>query len=260
MRDFVDQAGEARPSADWYERGELDLGLMKEAGSLGLLGMHLEGYGCAGTNAVSYGLACLELEAGDSGVRSMVSVQGSLAMFAIWKFGSEEQKKHLAAADGRRRGDRLLRPDRGGLRLQPGGHADPGEARRRRVGAERHQDVDHQRIGRRRRGGLGPDDDEGIRGFLVPTDTAGFSAPKITKKLSLRASITSELVLEDVRLPADAVLPDVAGLARTAVLPERGPVRHRLRRARRGPGLPRDRRSTTRGPARSSTGRWRRSS
>ncbi len=92
VRDFVAQR--VKPFvADWYERGDLDLGIVKEAGSLGLLGMHLEGYGCAGTNAVSYGLACLELEAGDSGIRSLVSVQGSLAMFAIWRWGSEEQKQ-----------------------------------------------------------------------------------------------------------------------------------------------------------------------
>ena len=92
VREFVDER--VRPDiADWFEQGTVDLGLMKEAGALGLLGMHLSGYGCAGTNAVSYGLACLELEAGDSGVRSMVSVQGSLAMFAIWKFGSEDQKE-----------------------------------------------------------------------------------------------------------------------------------------------------------------------
>ncbi len=92
VREFVDRR--VRPNiAEWYERGELDLALIRETGALGLLGMHLEGYGCAGTNAVSYGLACLELEAGDSGVRSMVSVQGSLAMFAIWKFGREEQKQ-----------------------------------------------------------------------------------------------------------------------------------------------------------------------
>ncbi|MBA3529036.1 MAG: acyl-CoA dehydrogenase family protein, partial [Propionibacteriaceae bacterium] len=92
VRDFVKLR--VKPNiADWYERGDIDLGLAREAGALGLLGMHLEGYGCAGTNAVLYGLACMELEAGDSGVRSLVSVQGSLAMFAIWKFGSEEQKQ-----------------------------------------------------------------------------------------------------------------------------------------------------------------------
>ncbi|MFP5283651.1 MAG: acyl-CoA dehydrogenase family protein, partial [Actinomycetes bacterium] len=92
VREFVDRRVKPRV-ADWYERGELDLDIVKEAGSLGLLGMHLDGYGCAGTNAVSYGLACLELEAGDSGVRSLVSVQGSLAMYAIWRWGSEEQKQ-----------------------------------------------------------------------------------------------------------------------------------------------------------------------
>ena len=156
VREFVDQR--VKPNiADWFERGDLDLGLMREAGALGLLGMHLEGYGCAGTNAVSYGLACLELEAGDSGVRSMVSVQGSLAMFAIWKFGQRGAEADLAAPDGRRRGDRLLRADRARLRLQPGGHADARQAGRRRLGAQRHQDVDHQRLGRRRRRGLGAD-------------------------------------------------------------------------------------------------------
>ena len=198
--------------ADWFEQGTVDLGLMKEAGALGLLGMHLTGYGCAGTNAVSYGLACLELEAGDSGVRSMVSVQGSLAMFAIWKFGSEEQKQTWLPRMAAGRGDRLLRADRARLRVQPGRDADPRQARRRRVGAERHQDVDHQRIGRRHGGGLGRRRDEGIRGLPGADRHRGFSAPKIGKKLSLRASITSELVLEDVRLPADAVLPEVTGL------------------------------------------------
>ncbi len=131
--------------------------LIKEAGALGLLGMHLTGYGCAGTNAVSYGLACLELEAGDSGVRSMVSVQGSLAMFAIWKFGSEEQKQtwlpgmaagELIGCFG------LTEPDFGS---NPAGMRTRAAPRRRRLGAQRHQDVDHQRLGRRRGDRLGPD-------------------------------------------------------------------------------------------------------
>ncbi len=210
VREFVDER--VRPNiADWFEQGTVDLGLMKEAGALGLLGMHLTGYGCAGTNAVSYGLACLELEAGDSGIRSMVSVQGSLAMFAIWKFGSEEQKQawlpRMAAGEaigcfG------LTEPDFGS---NPAGM----RTRARRDGDEWVLDgtkmwitngsVAHVAV-------VWAQTPDGIRGFLVPTDTPGFSAPKIGKKLSLRASITSELVLEGVRLPADAVLPEVTGL------------------------------------------------
>jgi glutaryl-CoA dehydrogenase len=216
VAEFVDQR--VRPFvADWYERGDLDLGIVKEAGSLGLLGMHLSGYGCAGTNAVSYGLACLELEAGDSGVRSLVSVQGSLAMFALWRWGSEEHKQTwlpaMAAGDklgcfgltesdfgsnpagmrtvARRDGtDWVLNGTK--MWITNGSVADVAV-----VWAAADADDDHP---------------AGIRGFVVPTDTPGFSAPKITKKLSLRASITSELVLEDVRLPASAVLPEVVGL------------------------------------------------
>ena len=210
VRDFVDRR--VKPSiGDWYERAEVDLGLMKEAGSLGLLGMHLEGYGCAGTNAVSYGLACMELEAGDSGVRSMVSVQGSLAMFAIWRFGTEDQKNTwlprmatgevigcfgLTEADfGSNPAGMLTRAKRDGdewvingtkMWITNGSVADVAI-----VWAQT---------------------DDGIRGFVVPKDTPGFSASKITRKLSLRASITSELVLEGVRLPAEAVLPDAVGL------------------------------------------------
>jgi len=215
VREFVDER--VRPDiADWFEQGTVDLGLMKEAGALGLLGMHLSGYGCAGTNAVSCGLACLELEAGDSGVRSMVSVQGSLAMFAIWKFGSEEQKQtwlpRMAAGEaigcfGLTEADFGSNP--AGMRT-----------RARREGEEWVLDGTKMWI----TNGSVADiavvwarvvdngADGGIRGFLVPTDTPGFSAPKIGKKLSLRASITSELVLEGVRLPADAVLPEVTGL------------------------------------------------
>jgi len=215
VREFVDER--VRPDiADWFEQGTVDLGLMKEAGALGLLGMHLSGYGCAGTNAVSYGLACLELEAGDSGVRSMVSVQGSLAMFAIWKFGSEEQKQtwlpRMAAGEaigcfGLTEADFGSNP--AGMRT-----------RARREGEEWVLDGTKMWI----TNGSVADiavvwarvvdngADGGIRGFLVPTDTPGFSAPKIGKKLSLRASITSELVLEGVRLPADALLPEVTGL------------------------------------------------
>jgi glutaryl-CoA dehydrogenase len=220
VRDFVGRR--VKPYiAEWYERGEPDLGLIKEAGDLGLLGMHLEGYGCAGVNAVSYGLACMELEAGDSGVRSMVSVQGSLAMYAIWRFGSEDQKTRwlprMAAGDaigcfG------LTEPDFGS---NPAGM----RARAKRDGEEwvlngtkmwiTNGSVADIAIVWARTDEAGADEaeaDRGIRGFLVPTDTPGFSAPKIGKKLSLRASITSELVLENVRLPAEAMLPEAIGL------------------------------------------------
>ncbi|HET7304799.1 MAG TPA: acyl-CoA dehydrogenase family protein [Segeticoccus sp.] len=199
--------------ADWFERGEIEdpRGLAKEMGSLGLLGMHLEGYGCAGMSAVDYGLACLELEASDSGIRSLVSVQGSLAMFGIWRWGSEEQKQQwlpqMATGDaigcfG------LTEPDHG---------SDPGSMRTR---ARRDGD-DWVLDGRKMwitNGSIADvavvwaQTDEGIRGFVVPTDTPGFSAPDIHHKLSLRASVSSELVLEGVRLPADAAFPDVRGL------------------------------------------------
>jgi glutaryl-CoA dehydrogenase len=210
VHEFVEQR--VKPNiADWYERGDLDLGLMREAGALGLLGMHLQGYGCAGANAVSYGLACLELEAGDSGVRSMVSVQGSLAMFAIWKFGSEEQKTtwlpRMAAGEaigcfG------LTEPDFGsnpaGMRTRAKQDGDDWVINGTKMWITNGSVADLAIVWAQT--------DEGIRGFIVPTDTPGFSAPKITKKLSLRASVTSELVLENVHLPLDAVLPEATGL------------------------------------------------
>ena len=210
VREFVNRR--VRPNiADWYEHGEIDLALLREAGSLGLLGMHLEGYGCAGTNATAYGLACLELEAGDSGVRSMVSVQGSLAMFAIWKFGSEEQKTtwlpRMAAGEaigcfG------LTEPDFGsnpsGMRTRAKADGDDWVLNGTKAWITNGSVADIAVVWAQT--------DDGLKGFLVPTDTPGFSAPKITRKLSLRASITSELILEDVRLPADAVLGEVTGL------------------------------------------------
>jgi glutaryl-CoA dehydrogenase len=195
----------------WFESGEFPLEVAKELGAMGLLGMHLTGYECAGSNAVSYGLACLELEAGDSGFRSFVSVQGSLCMFPIWKFGSEEQKERW-----------LPRMARGevigcfGL-TEPDVGSDPG---RMRTSARRDGD-DWVLSGTKMwiTNGSVADlaivwarTDGGIRGFLVPTETQGFSATDVHRKLSLRASVTSELVLDEVRLPADAVLPGVTGL------------------------------------------------
>ena len=210
VRDFVDRR--VKPSiGDWYERAEVDLGLMKEAGSLGLLGMHLEGYGCAGTNAVSYGLACMELEAGDSGVRSMVSVQGSLAMFAIWRFGTEDQKNtwlpRLATGEaigcfGLTEADFGSNP--AGMLTRAKRDGDEWVINGTKMWITNGSVADVAIVWAQT--------DDGIRGFVVPTDTPGFSASKITRKLSLRASITSELVLEGVRLPAEAVLPDAVGL------------------------------------------------
>ncbi len=198
--------------AQWYEQGTLPAReLAQEFGKLGVLGMHLEGYGCAGMNATSYGVACLEIEAADSGVRSMVSVQGSLAMFAIWKFGSEEQKTEWLPrmAAGEAIGCfGLTEPDHG---------SDPGNMRTR---ARRDGD-DWVLNGSKMwitNGSVADvaivwaQTDDGVRGFVVPTDTPGFSAPLIKHKLSMRASVTSELVLEDVRLPGSAVLPEVTGL------------------------------------------------
>ncbi|GAB95662.1 glutaryl-CoA dehydrogenase [Kineosphaera limosa] len=202
--------------AQWFEAGELPTvrELAKTLGEVGLLGMHLDGYGCAGMSAVDYGLACLELEASDSGIRSLVSVQGSLAMFGIWRWGSEEQKQEwlpqMATGDaigcfG------LTEPDHG---------SDPGSMRTR----ARKDGDDWVLSGRKMwitNGSVADvavvwanagEEHGGIRGFVVPTATPGFSAPVIKHKMSLRASVTSELVLDEVRLPGTAIFPEVRGL------------------------------------------------
>jgi glutaryl-CoA dehydrogenase len=199
--------------AGWYEKGELPgvRELSRELGKIGLLGMHLTGYGCAGMSAVDYGLACLELEAADSGLRSLVSVQGSLAMYAMWRFGSEAHKTEWLPrmAAGEALGCfGLTEPDAG---------SDPASMRT----AARRDGGDWVLNGRKMwiTNGTVADvavvwarTDEGIRGFVVLAGTPGFSAPEIKHKGSLRASITAELVLDGVRLPADAVLPEVTGL------------------------------------------------
>ena len=214
VRKFVDTR--LRPNVeDWFESGSLPKELGKEFGQLGLLGMHLQGYGCAGTNAVSYGLACMELEAGDSGFRSFVSVQGSLSMFSIYRYGSDEQKNEwlprLATGDaigcfG------LTEPDFGS---NPAGMRT--KARRSAAGENADWVLDGTKMWITN-GNLADvatvwaQTDDGIRGFLVPTDTPGFTANVIHKKLSLRASVTSELVLDNVRLPASAQLPEANSL------------------------------------------------
>ncbi len=196
---------------EWFEEARIPLELARELGRIGVLGMHLEGYGCAGATATAYGLACMELEAGDSGVRSLVSVQGSLAMFAIHRWGSEEQKQHWLPrmAAGEAIGCfGLTEPDAG---------SDPGSMRTR----ARRDGTDWILHGQKMwiTNGSAADvavvwarTDDGLRGFLVPKGTKGFTTQDIHRKLSLRASVTSELLLDDVRLPADAVLPEAKSL------------------------------------------------
>ncbi len=197
---------EILPEADgWYERGEFPSHLPRRFGELGLLGMHLEGYGCAGASAVEYGLACLELEAGDSGVRTFVSVQGSLAMTAIHQWGSEAQKAEWLPrmAAGEAVGCFAL--------TEPEAGSDPGSMRT----VARREGGDWVLTGAKRWIGMGSiadvavvwaQTDDGIRGFLVPTDTPGFTARDITNKLSMRASIQSDLTFEDCRVPDGARL------------------------------------------------------
>ena len=211
VRRLVDD--KVRPNvAAWYEEGRVPVReLAKEFAQVGLLGMHLEGYGCAGASAVAYGLACLELEAADSGVRSLVSVQGSLAMYAIWRHGSEEQKQRWLPAMAA--GDAigcfgLTEPDHG---------SDPGSMATR---ARRDGD-DWILTGGKMWITNAPVADvavvwaraeEGVVGFVVPMNTTGVSAREITRKMSLRASSTGEIVFDAVRLPADAQLPGARGL------------------------------------------------
>ena len=173
---------------------------------LGLFGSSIEGYGCAGMNAVSYGLICQELERGDSGLRSFVSVQSSLCMYPIYTYGSEEQKQKWLPRMATRRGDRLLRPHRAARRLRPGQHEDARQAPRQGLGAQRREDVDHQ-LADRRPVVVWAKTDEGIRGFLVENGTKGLAAPEIENKFSLRASITGAIFFEDVVVPEENMLP-----------------------------------------------------
>jgi glutaryl-CoA dehydrogenase len=210
IRSFVEER--IKPNvARWWEDAIFPREIVPQMGEKGLLGMHLSGYGCAGKSAVEYGLACMELEAGDSGLRTFVSVQGSLAMSAIHKFGSEEQKNEWLP--------RLARGEAIGCfgLTEPEAGSDPGSMKTfaRKEGSE------WVLNGRKRWIGMGTiadvavvwaQTDDGIRGFLVPTGTAGFSAKDITGKLSMRASVQCELFLEDVRLPEGAMLPKAEGL------------------------------------------------
>ena len=210
IRSFVGER--IKPNvAQWWEEAVFPREIVPEMGEKGLLGMHLSGYGCAGKSAVEYGLACMELEAGDSGLRTFVSVQGSLAMSAIYKFGSEEQKNEWLP--------RMAKGEAIGCfgLTEPEAGSDPASMKTfaRKEGSE------WVLNGRKRWIGMGTiadvavvwaQTDDGIRGFLVPTATNGFSARDITGKLSMRASIQCELFLEDVRLPEGAMLPKAEGL------------------------------------------------
>ena len=211
VRTYVD--AQIRPRiADWFETGEIPAReLALELGGLGVLGMHLEGYDCAGTSAVTYGLACLELEAGDSGLRSLVSVQGSLAMYAIHAFGSEEQKStwlpQMAAGAaigcfGLTEADFGSNPS--GMRTNAKRDGDDWILNGSKMWITNGNVADVAVVWAQT--------DDGIRGFVVPTNSPGFVANAIHKKMSLRASVTSELVFTDIRLPGDAILPGVKGL------------------------------------------------
>jgi len=210
-RSIVDDV--VRPKvAHWWEEGDVPAReLMAAFGDAGLLGMHLEGYGCAGTSATAYGLAAMELEAGDSGIRSMVSVQGSLAMYAIHRFGSDEQRERWLP--GMAKGN--LIGCFGLTEADAGSNPASMRTRARKDGDDWVLDGSKMWI---TNGSVADvaivwaQTDDGIRGFVVPTDTPGFQANVVHHKVSLRASITSELVFRDLRLPADAVLPGVKGL------------------------------------------------
>jgi glutaryl-CoA dehydrogenase len=198
--------------ADWYEAGEIPAReLAQGLGEMGLLGMHLHGWDCAGTTATAYGLACLELEAVDSGIRSLVSVQGSLAMYAIHAFGSDEHRDtwlpRMAAGEaigcfGLTEADFGSNPS--GMRTRAKRDGDDWVLDGSKMWITNGTVADVAIVWAQT--------DEGIRGYVVPTDTAGFSAREVTHKLSLRASVTAELVLDGVRLPASAELPGVTGL------------------------------------------------
>lgn len=211
VRRVVDE--QVRPHiGQWFEDAHAPIrDLARQFGALGLLGMHLDGYGCAGASAVAYGLACLELEAGDSGLRSLVSVQGSLAMYAIWRYGTEQHKQRWLPpmAAGETIGCfGLTEPDHGSdpagmaTRAEPDG--DGWLLRGTKMWITNAPVADVAVIWART--------GAGVRGFVVPMDTAGVRANEIKHKLSLRASSTGEIVLDEVRLPGEALLPDATGL------------------------------------------------
>ncbi|MGE2730088.1 acyl-CoA dehydrogenase family protein [Mycolicibacterium vaccae] len=216
LRNMVRQFGEQRLRphiAEWFEAGHVPVrDIAVEVGKLGLLGMHLTGYGCGGSTATAYGLVCQELEAVDSGLRSLVSVQGSLAMFAIHRWGSEEQRERWLP--GMAAGELigcfgLTEPDfgsnPGGMRTTARRDGSDWVLNGSKMWITNASVADVAVVWAREPGGH-------VLGFAVPTDTEGFTAREMTRKLSLRASVTSEFNLDDVRVPEDARLPGAEGL------------------------------------------------
>jgi glutaryl-CoA dehydrogenase len=210
VRSFVSER--IKPNInDWYERAIFPREIVPELGALGVLGMHLSGYGCAGRSAVEYGLACMELEVGDSGLRTFVSVQGSLNMSAIYKHGSEEQKQQWLP--GMAMGEAI-----GCFGLtEPTAGSDPAGMKTfaRRDGSDWVLNGNKRWIGLASIADVAviwAQTDDGVRGFLVPPDTPGFTATNIEPKLSMRASVQCDIGLDDVRVPDDAILPGAQGL------------------------------------------------
>src|SRR5690625_485236 len=230
VAEFVNRR--VRPNiAQWYDDAYLPVELFPEMAELGLFGMHIDGYGCAGRSAVEYGVAMHEMEAGDSGLRTVVSVQGSLAMTAIAKNGSEEQKQTWLPkmATGEVIGCfGLTEPTAGSDPSSMTTHAKlvDGEwvlnGAKRWIGLATIANVaiiwakasvaDAKAAGVHPDGDTRADDDMVVRGFIVPTDTLGFRAEAIEQKLSMRASLQCDIYLEDAKLPVDAILPNNAGL------------------------------------------------
>lgn len=224
VRSFVEERIQTNIK-DCWEQAVFPRELVPEMGQLGFLGMHLKGCGCAGKSAVAYGLACMEVEAGDSGIRTFVSVQGSLAMSAIHKFGSEEQKQEWLSSMARGEAIGCF-----GL-TEPGAGSDPASKKTfaRRDGSDWVINGSKRWIGLATLADVAvvwartDEEDNPVRGFLVPTDAPGFSATDITSKVSMRASVQCDISLQDVRLPESAMLPEAKGL--------KGPLPASTRRA-----------------------------
>ena len=226
---------------DCYRDARFPTELIPEMAELGFLGANLEGYGCAGMSNVEYGLIMQELERVDSGVRSFVSVQGALVMYPIHRYGSEEQKQHWLPAPAERQGHRLLRADRAGFRLEPRRHAHHRAPRRRCLGPQRREDLDHQRHAWPTWRSSGRAPRKASSASWWRRGTPGYTTSDIHGKWSMRASVTSSLSFADCRVPECRPPARRQGTESAALLPDAGALRHRLGRHRRRHGLLRNR-------------------